>query len=62
MISLEIVVGIKNFESLFLVMLTDNESKFSSPLGIEFHKNSNEERIKILYCEPGRADQKRACK
>lgn len=56
------VVGIKNFESLFPVMLTDNESKFSNPLEIEFNKNANEERPKIFYCEPGRADQKRACK
>ncbi len=43
-------------------MLTDNESKFSNPLEIEFHKNANEERIKILYCEPERTNQKRACK
>ena len=53
--------GIELFKKLFPVILTDNGSEFSNPTEIEFNMNTGELRTQILYCEPGRPDQKGAC-
>lgn len=58
---IEKLFGVETFKKLFPVILTDNGSEFSNPLEIEISPITKEERTKIFYCEPGRADQKGAC-
>lgn len=57
---LEEILGIKQLQKLFIVILTDNGSEFSNPKEIEKNKEGIE-RTKIFYCEPRRSDQKGSC-
>ena len=59
--SIEDELKIDLFKKLFPVILTDNGSKFSNPLEIEFSHKTGEQRTQIFYCEPGRPDQKGSC-
>lgn len=58
---LESKLGIKTFQHIFMVILTDNGSEFSNPQEIEFNMKTGELRTKLFYCEPGRPDQKGSC-
>ena len=57
---LEEILGIEQFQKLFIIILTDNGSEFSNPREIERNKEGIE-RTKIFYCEPRRSDQKGSC-
>ena len=57
---LEEILGIEQFQKLFIIILTDNGSEFSNPREIEINKEGIE-RTKIFYCEPRRSDQKGSC-
>ena len=58
---IENIIGLDKFKVLFPVILTDNGTEFSNPTKIEISSESNEQRTKIFYCEPGRSDQKGSC-
>lgn len=51
------MLGIKIFQSLFPVILTDNGSEFQNPLSLECTENG-EIRTKIYYCNPHSSWQK----
>ena len=55
---LEETVGIKTFQGLFPVILTDNGSEFSNPDALETSPFSGERRTRIFYCRPYAAWQK----
>lgn len=57
---LQELLGLSTFQTLFVVILTDNGSEFSNPLAIEFDSN-HVQRTRIFYCEPSRPDQKGQC-
>ena len=58
---IENIIGLDKFKVLFPVILTDNGTEFSNPTKIEISSESNEQRTKIFYYEPGRSDQKGSC-
>ena len=51
------VLGVKDFVSIFPLLLTDNGSEFSNPLKLEFDNDGNR-RTRIFYCDPNAAFQK----
>lgn len=46
---LQSILGIDKFKELFVVILTDNGSKFSNPVEIEFDPETGEKRTQIFY-------------
>lgn len=58
---LDEVLGVKTFNSLFPVILTDNGSEFSNPKEIEKRSTIPCNRTKIFYCDPSAPYQKGAC-
>lgn len=57
---LEEILGIEQFQKLFILLLTDNGSEFSNPIEIE-KSQTGIARTKVFYCEPRRSDQKGSC-
>ncbi|MGF7085029.1 hypothetical protein M2148_001982 [Lachnospiraceae bacterium PF1-4] len=51
----------KVFKNLFQVVLTDNESEFSNPKGIEYRNTLPPLRTRVYYCDAGSSYQKGAC-
>jgi IS30 family transposase len=52
-------LGIKEFQSLFQVILTDNGAEFQNPFALEYAGNG-ETRTRIYYCNPHSSWQKGA--
>lgn len=59
--ALDAVLGTKDFNRLFPVILTDNGSEFSNPKQIEYREKAPLHRTNIFYCDPGSPYQKGAC-
>lgn len=57
---LQNLLGLDTFQTLFVIILTDNGSEFSNPLAIELDPTQIQ-RTKIFYCELSRPDQKGHC-
>ena len=57
---LDKVLGQEKFEELFPVILTDNGSEFSNPLGIEMRQEDPKMRTNIFYCDVASPHQKGA--
>lgn len=55
---LQSILGIDKFKELFVVILTDNGSKFSNPIEIEFDSVTGEKRTQIFYCHPSHPEEK----
>lgn len=53
-------LGKETYERLFYVILTDNGSEFSDPLGIEFDSDGNR-RSYVFYCDAKHSEQKGTC-
>lgn len=58
---LQSILGIDKFKELFVVILTDNGSKFSNPVEIEFDPETGEKRTQIFYCHPSHPEEKGLC-
>ncbi len=59
--ALDSVLGIRAFNELFPVILTDNGSEFSNPKEIEYRKAVPCLRTRVFYCDPSAPYQKGAC-
>ena len=59
--ALDQVLGAKDFNRLFPVILTDNGSEFSNPREIEYRDTVPMHRTNIFYCDPSSPYQKGAC-
>jgi len=55
--TLEKLLGLKTFQKLFSVILTDNGSEFKRPDLIEFNE-SGKQRTKVFFCNPYESWQK----
>ena len=58
---LDDVLGIKGFDELFPVILTDNGSEFSNPKAIETRDRIPCNRTNVFYCDPSKPYQKGSC-
>jgi len=56
--SLEECLGIRNYNRLFNIIITDRDPSFSDFMGIEHSKVTGEERSRIFYCDPFKSNQK----
>ena len=59
--ALDQILGAKDFNRLFPVILTDNGSEFSNPREIEYRDTVPMHRTNIFYCDPSSPYQKGAC-
>lgn len=55
---LEKLLGTEIYNKLFGIILTDREPSFADYMGIEFNKETGEQRSKIFYCDPYVSTQK----
>lgn len=56
--TLDRILGAKEFNRLFPVILTDNRSEFSNPREIEYRDTVPMRRTSIFYCNPSCPYQK----
>lgn len=59
--ALDRILGAKDFNRLFPVILTDNGSEFSNPKEIEYRDTVPMRRTNLFYCDPSCPYQKGAC-
>lgn len=59
--ALDRILGEKDFNRLFPVILTDNGSEFSNPKEIECRNTVPIHRTNVFYCDPSSPYQKGAC-
>lgn len=59
--ALDRILGAKDFNHLFPVILTDNGSEFSNPKEIEYRDTVPMRRTSLFYCDPSCPYQKGAC-
>lgn len=51
-------LGLRTFQELFPVILTDNGSEFSDPAALETDPQSGAQRTRIFYCHPNSSFEK----
>ena len=58
---LQDILSLTKFKELFVIILTDNGSEFSSHSEIEYEPITGEKRTQIFYCHPSSPYEKGSC-